>query len=72
MRKSREEAAATRQRIVESASRRFRENGIAETSLGDLMQAAGLETQGGFYKHFQSKQQLLDESLDRGLTEILE
>jgi TetR/AcrR family transcriptional repressor of nem operon len=72
MRKSREEAAATRQRIVESASRRFRENGIAETGLSDLMQAAGLETQGGFYKHFESKQQLLEESLGYGFTEILE
>ncbi len=58
MRKSREEAAATRQRIVETASHRFRENGIAETGLNDLMRASGLETQGGFYKHFESKQQL--------------
>lgn len=66
MRKSREETAATRQRIVETASHRFREKGIAETGLNDLMQAAGLETQGGFYKHFKSKQQLLDESLDFG------
>ncbi len=72
MRKSREEAAATRRRIVESASHRFRENGIAATGLNDLMQAAGLETQGGFYKHFESKQQLLEESLDYGFTEILE
>ncbi len=72
MRKSREEAAATRQRIVESASRRFRENGIAETGLNDLMRAAGLETQGGFYKHFESKQKLLDESLDYAFTKTLE
>ncbi len=72
MRKSREETAATRQRIIESASHRFRENGIAETGLNDLMQAAGLETQGGFYKHFQSKQQLLEESLEYGFTESLE
>ncbi len=72
MRKSREEAAETRRRIVESASHRFRENGIAETGLNDLMQAAGLETQGGFYKHFDSKQQLLEESLNYGFTETLE
>ncbi len=72
MRKSREEAAATRQRIVETASHRFRENGIAETGLNDLMRASGLETQGGFYKHFESKQQLLDESLDYAFTESLE
>ncbi len=72
MRKSREEAAATRQRIVESASHRFRENGIAETGLNDLMRAAGLETQGGFYKHFESKQQLLDESLVYAFAESLQ
>ena len=71
MRKSREEAANTRRRIVEAASHRFRENGIAETGLSDLMQAAGLNTPGGFYKHFDSKQQLLDESLDFGFSEIV-
>ena len=61
MRKSREEAAQTRRRIVEAASRAFRKNGIVATGLNDLMKAAGL-THGGFYKHFASKDQLVAEA----------
>ncbi len=71
MRKSREEAAQTRQRIIEAASQRFRGNGIAETGLNDLMKAAGLETQGGFYKHFESKDALLVEAIEHSVAEIL-
>jgi TetR/AcrR family transcriptional repressor of nem operon len=71
MRRSREEAAQTRQRIIEAASQRFRENGIAETGLNDLMKAAGLETQGGFYKHFESKDELIEEAIGSGVAEIL-
>lgn len=62
MRKSRQETAETRQRIVEAASQEFRRNGIEETGLNDLMAAAGL-THGGFYKHFDSKEQVVEESL---------
>src|SRR5262245_6366716 len=61
MRKSREEAAQTRRRIVEAASRELRKNGIVATGLNDLMKAAGL-THGGFYKHFESKDQLVAEA----------
>src|SRR6516165_3188548 len=71
MRRSREEAAHTRQRIIEAASQRFRANGIAETGLSDLMKAAGLETQGGFYKHFESKDELLEEAIEYSVAEIL-
>ncbi len=62
MRKSRQEAAETRQRIVEAASRRFREKGIEATALSDVMADAGL-THGGFYKHFASKDHVVLESL---------
>jgi TetR/AcrR family transcriptional regulator, transcriptional repressor for nem operon len=61
VRKSREEAAQTRKRIVEAASREFRKNGIVATGLNDLMKASGL-THGGFYKHFESKDQLVAEA----------
>lgn len=71
MRRSRKEAEGTRRRIIEAAAEKFREKGIAETPLNDLMLAAGLETPGGFYKHFESKQQLLEESLEFGIAEIL-
>ena len=56
MRKSREEAAETRKRIVQAAARQFREKGIAVTGLAELMKAAGL-THGGFYRHFKSPRQ---------------
>jgi TetR/AcrR family transcriptional regulator, transcriptional repressor for nem operon len=61
MRKSREEAARTRKRIVTAAAGEFRKNGIVATGLNDLMKAAGL-THGGFYKHFESKDQLVAEA----------
>ena len=62
MRKSREEAAASRERIVKAAACGFRENGIVATGLADLMKAAGM-THGGFYKHFESKDQLIAEAV---------
>jgi TetR/AcrR family transcriptional regulator, transcriptional repressor for nem operon len=72
MRKSREEAAQTRKRIVTAASEEFRKNGIVATGLNDLMSAAGL-THGGFYKHFKSKDQLVAEACAEAVeTAILE
>ncbi|SIN72501.1 transcriptional regulator, TetR family [Singulisphaera sp. GP187] len=61
MRKSKAEAAETRKRIVAAAAAEFRKNGIVATGLSDLMKAAGL-THGGFYKHFESKDQLIAEA----------
>src|SRR5262245_11456085 len=60
MRKSREETARTRERIIAAASAEFREHGIVATGLADLMKAAGL-SHGGFYKHFNSKDELVKE-----------
>jgi TetR/AcrR family transcriptional regulator, transcriptional repressor for nem operon len=71
MRKSREEAAGTRRRIVEAAAREFREKGIVATGLADLMKAAGL-THGGFYKHFASKDQLVAEATAAAMDSILD
>jgi TetR/AcrR family transcriptional regulator, transcriptional repressor for nem operon len=61
MRRSREEAAETRRNIIKTAGIRFRQNGICETGLADLMESAGL-THGGFYRHFGSKDQLISEA----------
>jgi TetR/AcrR family transcriptional regulator, transcriptional repressor for nem operon len=63
VRKSKAEAAETRQRIVRAAADEFREKGIAEAGLAELMAAAGL-THGGFYRHFESKNQLVAEAFD--------
>jgi TetR/AcrR family transcriptional regulator, transcriptional repressor for nem operon len=70
MRKSREEAAETRQHIVEVASQEFRAKGIAESGLAEVMKAAGL-THGGFYKHFGSKDQLVTEAVGRAFEQVL-
>src|SRR5277367_3853552 len=61
MRRSKREAAETRQRIVKAAAAKFRQNGIDGTGLSDLMAAAGL-THGGFYRHFDSKDQIVEEA----------
>jgi len=47
----------TRETILEAASRRFRERGLAASSVGEIMKDAGL-THGGFYLHFDSKTEL--------------
>jgi TetR/AcrR family transcriptional regulator, transcriptional repressor for nem operon len=71
MRKSREEAAQTRKRIVTTAAGEFRKNGIVATGLNDLMKAAGL-THGGFYKHFESKDQLVEEACAEAVEALIE
>jgi TetR/AcrR family transcriptional repressor of nem operon len=57
MRVSREKAAENRERIVEAASRLFREKGFDGIGVDAIMKAAGL-THGGFYGHFDSKDDL--------------
>ncbi len=61
MKRSRSDTAETRKRIVLTASKLFLERGIAETGISEIMVAAGL-TQGGFYRHFDSKDQLVAEA----------
>jgi TetR/AcrR family transcriptional repressor of nem operon len=61
MRRSRSDAAETRERIVSTASKMFLEKGLEAVGMRDIMSAAGL-TQGGFYRHFVSKEQLIAEA----------
>jgi TetR/AcrR family transcriptional repressor of nem operon len=63
MRRSREDALETRRRIVETASRLFRERGIARVSVADVVGALGL-TVGAFYRHFESKDALVAEAIE--------
>jgi TetR/AcrR family transcriptional repressor of nem operon len=70
MRKSREETAETRKRIVQAAARQFREKGIVATGLAELMKVAGL-THGGFYKHFASKDQVVAEAAAAAVDSML-
>ena len=49
---------ATRRHIVDVASAQFRESGIAAVGLAGIMSEAGL-TNGAFYTHFKSKEDLV-------------
>jgi TetR/AcrR family transcriptional repressor of nem operon len=69
MRKSKEAAAESRRRIVDTASRMLRARGVEGTSVADLMHAAGM-THGGFYKHFASKDELSDLATRAAFQEI--
>lgn len=71
MRKSKEETAKTRVRIVQSAATELRKHGIARTALAELMHEAGL-THGGFYRHFESKDQLVSEACAAAMDSIIE
>ncbi len=53
---------ASRGRIMEVAADRFRGHGIAASGLATIMSDAGL-TNGAFYPHFQSKAELVRESV---------
>lgn len=52
---------ATRRRIVDAAAQAFRERGVAETGVDEVMRRAGL-THGGFYAHFRDKSELVTEA----------
>lgn len=70
MKKSKVETAETRKTIVETASNLFRRDGIHATGLADVMGAAGL-THGGFYRHFNSKDELVAEAFGAGFASLL-
>jgi TetR/AcrR family transcriptional regulator, transcriptional repressor for nem operon len=57
--------------ILESAARLVRERGISGASVGDVMKGAGM-TVGGFYAHFASKEDLIDDALRRTMGTLLE
>ena len=59
---SRAQKAKTHERIVKLASKRFREEGLAGIGIAELMKEAGL-TVGGFYKHFDSRDDLVAEAV---------
>jgi TetR/AcrR family transcriptional repressor of nem operon len=64
-RSSKGQADANRRRIVDAAGRLFRSRGYDAVGIADVMKAAGL-TQGGFYKHFASKEALACEACCAG------
>ncbi len=68
MRYPAEHKQETRERIVQTASRRFRRAG-AGVGIGQLMKTLKM-THGGFYRHFKSKDDLLVQALEKGFEEM--
>ncbi len=58
VRYAKEHKQATRQRIIETAGRRLKRDGIDGSGVATLMKDAGL-TNGAFYAHFESKEDLV-------------
>jgi AcrR family transcriptional regulator len=57
---------ATRQHIIDVASAQFREGGVAAVGITGIMTGAGL-TNGAFYNHFESKEDLVEAVLANAL-----
>lgn len=69
MRYARDHKTATREKILNSAVVRLKEDGPGGIAIADLMGAAGL-THGGFYAHFKSREALVEESFRQALDGI--
>lgn len=65
---SRQDKAASHDRIVRIAAGRVREAGADALGVAELMQEAGL-THGGFYRHFGSRDELVAEALEEALAQ---
>jgi len=63
-RRTKEEAQATRSRILDTAELVFEERGVSGTSLNEIAKAAGL-TRGAIYWHFQNKADLFNAMMER-------
>ena len=65
---SQADKTASHRRIVKAASRGIRREGIDNVSVAELMNQAGL-THGGFYRHFDSRDELVAEALTEALAQ---
>ncbi len=63
-RRTKEEAQATRNRILDIAEEIFFDQGVSRTSLADIAAAAGV-TRGAIYWHFKNKTDLFDAMMQR-------
>lgn len=64
VRRTKEEAQATRERLLDAAECVFRERGVTRTSLAEVATAAGM-TRGAVYWHFKDKADLFRAMCDR-------
>ena len=65
---AKEHKQATRQRIIEAAGARLKRDGVHGSGIATLMADAGL-TNGAFYAHFESKEDLVASALAEELRE---
>lgn len=63
-RRTKEDAIATRNGLIDAAEQVFREKGVSRASLADIAHAAGA-TRGAIYWHFKDKVDLFGAMLDR-------
>ena len=59
----------TRQELLDAAVTRFSEHGYSRTRIADIVFAAGV-SQGNFYRHFASKDEIFLEALRPSLDEL--
>jgi TetR/AcrR family acrAB operon transcriptional repressor len=64
VRRTKEEAAATREQLMDAAEQVFRQRGVGHASLAEVADAAGV-TRGAIYHHFASKAELFEAMLAR-------
>lgn len=64
------ETAEKHQRILDEATRLFRDRGFDGVNIAEIMKAAGL-THGSFYNHFESKNALVGSCIVHGATKSL-
>jgi AcrR family transcriptional regulator len=61
----------TRERIVTEAMRLFAAQGFRGTTVGEIEEAAGLAPRaGGLYRHFRSKEEVLEAGIERHVAEM--
>ena len=71
MPKASRDPAQTREKVIEAASRQFRQHGYAGIGVSGIAKAAGVTT-GALYDHFGSKDGAFAAALDIGLQEVKE
>lgn len=69
MRYSLEHKAQNHENILSVAAHSFREHGADNSGIGTVMEKVGL-TKGGFYRHFESKDDLFVEAVGRAFEEM--
>ena len=63
-RRTKQDALATREALLDAAERMFEQRGVSRTSLNDIAVAAGT-SRGAIYWHFQDKADLFNAMMER-------